>query len=313
MSQPAPTNQDLPRPAPAAPAVKAAGARGARPEGRGLPASAEQLRRARARKLLIRFALFAGIPTLVAVVYVAFLASPQFDSTAVIAIESSRGRDDAGDAKGGGNRHDARLLRDYIRSRAMLDALVADHGFLAHYQSGEHDWHARLDDDADQSELLDYFHDKVVVTREHDSNVLSLRVRAFAPEQAQALAAAILARAEAWIDELSTRSRDELVAPAERIVATAREHLAAARTGADPLQIEIAQEELEAALQGLQAAQLQAARDERYLIRVAEPSRPDAASRPRPAWDVATVMITSLVLTAVLSLLGAAVREHANF
>jgi capsule polysaccharide export protein KpsE/RkpR len=51
----------------------------------------------------------------------------------------------------------------------------------------------------------------------------------------------------------------------------------------------------------------------RRLVVISPASLPAAASGPRVAWDVATVFVTAAVLVAVLSLLGAAIREHANF
>ncbi len=314
MTELARESQDLPRKAPDAPTGGGVPAGPPTKVATRLPTSAQQLRRARARKLIIRFSVWTGVPTVLAILYFGLLASPQYDSTAEIAVESALGRTQSDAAsKSSGDVHDARLLRTYIRSSAMLGVLRADHQFREHYSDDAYDWWSRVARDASDSELLEYFHDKVTI--KIDGHILSLTVRAFTPARAQELAQAIVARSEAWIEELTERSRKELVDPAEAGVMATRTRLATVRqtAGADPVDLELAEEELEAALDGLQAAQLEAARAGRYLVVIAPPSRPDAVSRPRPRWDIATVAVTALVLTAVLSLLGAAVREHANF
>jgi capsular polysaccharide transport system permease protein len=298
-------------------------------ESRPLPPSVRELRRVRARRLLVRFALGVGLPTLLAILYYGLLASPQYDSVAVLAVDSTDGRVAERGRGPGGNAQDARLLRQYLQSRSIFELLAREQGLVAHYQDDRHDWWSRLAGGAGADEAFRYFRDKVVVTGEGASSVLELRVRAFTPEVAQQLAGAIVANAEAWTFELGERARRERIEPAEREVSRARARMAEARaamlqaTGGvdvdpeattDPavLEHELARLSLAAALEGLGVARLDAQRAQRHLMVIATPSLPDRAARPRPAWDIATVFVTALVLVAVLSLLGAAVREHAN-
>jgi capsule polysaccharide export protein KpsE/RkpR len=278
-----------------------------------LPPSAVELRRRRARKLAIRFALGVGIPTLIAIVYCGFIASPRYDSEAVVAVESNQDRTDSGrvtDADKAYQR-DVRMLRDFIRSREVMARIDLDH-----YRSGDVDWWSRLGDDD-----LDYYRDMVDVGVEHGSNVLHLRVRAFAADKAKAFAETIVAAAEQWIVEESDRARQHLIAPAEAEVARCKQLLIEARSrciapGCDPahdLDHQLAQKQLDEAIEALQTARLEAASVTRRLVVIAPASLPTSASGPKVAWDVATVFVTAAVLVAVLSLLGAAIREHANF
>jgi capsule polysaccharide export protein KpsE/RkpR len=278
-----------------------------------LPPSAVELRRARARKLAIRFALGVGIPTLVAIVYCGLIASPRYDSEAVIAVESNQDRTDTGrrvDADKAYQR-DVRMLRDFIRSRAMMDQID-----LGHYRSDDVDWWSRLGDDE-----LDYYRDMVDVGVEPGSNVLHLRVRAFAADKAKAFAETIVAAAEQWIAAESERARASLVAPADAEVARAKQQVIDARArcvapACDPavdLDLQLAQKQLDEAIEALQTARLEGAEVARRLVVIAPASLPREASGPKVAWDVATVFVTAAVLVAVLSLLGAAIREHANF
>ncbi len=297
-----------------------------------LPPSARDMRRARGRKLAIRYLVFVGLPTLLSIVYYAALATPQYDAQAVVAVEA---RDDEIAPAGGkgdvtGHQRDARLVADYVTARTMLTELDASHGIVAHYQGSDIDWWARLDGDAGGDETYQYYRDKVVANVDPQSSAVSLRVRAFSPARAQELVAAIVESATGWIERRSARARSEQLEPAEQEVAQARERLVVARTamlavtgGAEPrpdqraepavMEHELSELAMAGALESLQQARVEAARAQRYLIVIDSPSQPDQASKPRLLWDVATVLISSLVLVSVLSLLGAAVREHANF
>lgn len=278
-----------------------------------LPPSAVELRRARARKLAIRFALGVGIPTLIAIVYCGFIASPRYDSKAVIAVESNQDRTETGRGIDADKAHqrDVRMLRDFIRSQAMMDRIDLDH-----YRSDDVDWWSRLDDGA-----LDYYQDMVDVGVEHGSNVLHLRVRAFSAEKAKAFAETIVAAAEQWIADESGRARAALIEPAEAEVARAKQQLLEVRARCAPpvcddaqtIEQELTQKQLDEAAEALQTARLDAASVSRRVVVISPASLPTEASGPKVAWDVATVFVTAAVLVAVLSLLGAAIREHANF
>lgn len=304
----------------------------ARPADAVLPPSAREMRSARKRKLVIRYLVFVGLPTLLGIIYYAGLATPQYDSRAVVAVESSEIVDDAPKGKGDvtGHQRDARLVADYATSRTMLAELTAEHAFAAHYQDGTIDWWGRLASDAGGDETYDYFRDKVVATVDPQSSAVTLRVRAFSTVSAQQVLAAIVESAQGWVEQRSARARQERLEPAEAEVERARQKLLEARTrmlavtaGAEPrpdqradpavMEHELAELALAGALESLQQARVEAAHAQRYLLVIDQPSLPDQASQPKLAWDIATVFITSLVLVSVLSLLGAAVREHANF
>jgi capsule polysaccharide export protein KpsE/RkpR len=87
-------------------------------------------------------------------------------------------------------------------------------------------------------------------------------------------------------------------------------------TACDPatdLDHQLAQKQVDEAIEALQTARLEGAQVTRRLVVIAPASLPREPSGPKVAWDVATVFVTAAVLVAVLSLLGAAIREHANF
>lgn len=290
-----------------------------------VPKSAIELRAARRRILQRRFGLFVGVPTLLAIIYYLVLATPQYDSTALLAVESNEGRiaDTAGKAPNAGNQRDARLLREALRSPGALAAVDKGGAFRKHYTE-QGDWFNRLSSDAGADATLSYFRDKVVVTNEANTNLTSVRVRAFAGETAHEVATHLLAYAKDWVAKQNESSSAARLQQAQDEITRAREHLTTASAAlakleqpkpTDPASIEheIAEKRLEAALRSMQEAQLEVGRAQRYLVVVDEPTRADSVAAPRRLWGILTVAVCALVLVSVLSLLGASVREHAKF
>ncbi len=82
----------------------------------------------------------------------------------------------------------------------------------------------------------------------------------------------------------------------------------------EPLVIEkeFAQRAYESALTSLELARVDAARQHRYLVRIAGPSRPEDPAYPRFWYAVLTVLALSFALLGIGTLLVASIREHAN-
>jgi capsular polysaccharide transport system permease protein len=75
---------------------------------------------------------------------------------------------------------------------------------------------------------------------------------------------------------------------------------------------EFSQKAYESALASLELARSNADRQHRYLAVIASPSRPDASTYPRRLRSVVSAFFLSFLLLGVVSLLSAAVREHAR-
>lgn len=78
------------------------------------------------------------------------------------------------------------------------------------------------------------------------------------------------------------------------------------------LRKEIAQRSLEASIATLEAARLQNIQQHRYLVRISGPLVPGESTYPEFFLGTFTVFVGSLSLVAILSLIAASVREHAN-
>jgi len=295
----------------------------ARPTSAKVPRSAIELRAARRRVLQRRFGLWVGLPTLLAIIYYVFVATPQYDAWVVLAVESNEGhlQSDKGTA---GNQRDARLLRESLHGTRALAALDRDGAFRSHYKKGG-DWLTRLAKDAAADTTLAYFRDKVEVAQEAGTNLLTVRVRAFSGDAAFDFATRLVEHARTWVSQQNEHSSAARLQAAQAEVSRERASLAAAAKtiaelpeppkATDPAAIErqVAEKRLEVALGGLQEAMLEVGRTERYLVVLDGPSHPEVAAVPRRAWSIASVGVCALVVVSVLSLLGAAVREHAKF
>ena len=264
------------------------------PEPDPRPTNSLARRRARARRFLIRYLVGVGLPTLLAIVYYGFLAAPQYDSTAVVALGSSLDPFSANLSKEGTK--DVKLLRAYLRSPDLFARVDGEQHLVDHYR-GARDPLARLGKSEDP---VPYFEKMFLIEHDPKSNGLKLIVRAFSAQDAERFARAIVAAADAKVSELSQAARQRVLDVAEQRVAQARNHPEQPAT-------------IDAALAALEKTRGEVALQQTYLMTIASPTQPAAASHPRPAWGIATVFVASLLAVAVLSLLGGAVREHAQF
>ena len=76
------------------------------------------------------------------------------------------------------------------------------------------------------------------------------------------------------------------------------------------LEMEFSNKQLASAMVNLESARNEAQRQQIYLERIAEPSRPDSAQEPRRVRSVLATLLLGLIAWGVLSLLLAGVREH---
>jgi len=379
-----------------------------RPQVSAAKAHAKALRRQRSRRLAVRLGLYVLLPSALATTYFAALASPQFESYATFTVQSSEQRPTlamggllAGLADGAGGGHDALVVRDYALSRDMLTRLDKERGFIAHYKSRSADFLSRLGADASFEEAYAYFSHKVTCDYDQISGALTLRVRAFSPEQAVGISGAILSYSEEMVNKLSERERRDRTAYADAGVKRAEERLTAARkvivslqqqhsdfnplatatsamtirTGlevelakarAEVLQLrsymqddapqlraanervkaisaqvagesrklvdtkpgalstsfsdfeaamvekEFAQKAYESSMATLEMARADAGRQHRYVAIIAAPSKPDEATYPHRIRSVLTSFVVCFLLWGSISMMTAAVREHAR-
>lgn len=177
-------------------------------------------------------ALCVGLPTIAAAIYYGLIASEVYVSAAKFMIRgdqplASSGLELALFGAGGGD--DSLIVREYILSHGIVDRLEEQIGLRRVYSADDIDPLQRLSVEASNEELAAYFEDMIEVQFDPESSVTTLRVRAFSPDDAQAIAQAIMALSESLVNGLSERVTDDLLSFSRAELARAESRIATAR------------------------------------------------------------------------------------
>lgn len=185
---------------------------------------------------LIVFSLIVLVPFLASVMYYAFVAADQYTAEARFAVRSlaDEEKEDESDVsilKMTPASQDAYVVTSFIHSTEILRRIGAYLDYRAMFVRDGSDFYAEFDPDDSAEEFLSYWNNQVYTYIDGPSGIVVLRVRTFSPEDSIKLANAILEESEKLINELSTRSRNDMIASAraevERTGKTYGEALAA--------------------------------------------------------------------------------------
>jgi capsular polysaccharide transport system permease protein len=206
-------------------------------------ATVKQLRRMRARRLVLRLGIGVVLPTLVAAVYYGMLVTPQYESVTSFTVQSAEGGPSPSAlqllvASVPGSSADGMLVEQYILSHDMMNHLIAHDRFVEHYSRGARDWFSRLDASASAEERYEFYLDHVDVEHDSASGVLTLRVRAFSARQANRVGQSILTASERMVNEMNERARRDRIALSQREVQRAERRLTTARQNLARIQAE---------------------------------------------------------------------------
>jgi capsular polysaccharide transport system permease protein len=111
------------------------------------------------------------------------------------------------------------IVTDYLTSRQSLDDVAKVMPVYSYFESPRADWWARLSPNASQAAILRYWQHMVFATYDAATGVGSVEVRAFTPEAAHAIAAALAANAEKLVNSMEVRAREDAVRYASQMVA----------------------------------------------------------------------------------------------
>jgi capsular polysaccharide transport system permease protein len=178
--------------------------------------------------LLASFAAFVAVPFLAASIYWGLIASKQYETESKLAIRSSENATLAALGVGG---HDDKLIQDsevvvkYILSRTMIEALIKKIDLKGVYSHSEADYFSRFDPEDPIEKFEKYWKKRVDASVDLMSGIISVRVRAFTPQDSLKVAQSIIDVSETLVNELSTRSRRDALSQAQSELTRAQERL----------------------------------------------------------------------------------------
>lgn len=124
---------------------------------------------------------------------------------------------------------DSWIVLDYVKSTAVLNDLGGRAYLEKYFGSGDIDYFSRLGRDETVEDLLKYWLKRVAVSVDTVSSILTLKVEAFRPEDARAIAQDIVDRSEKLVNTMTLRSRTDALERARQEVSLAADKLVAAR------------------------------------------------------------------------------------
>lgn len=186
--------------------------------------------------VLISLVVFVVMPAAAVDIYLAFIASDQYvaEARAVVrsaeqesTVQSAMAQSGSSSTSPGGGTSalslstvgpNAYVVTHYIRSRAVVDDLSKIMDLRAIYRRPEADFWARLEADATIEELVDYWKQVVTTYVDGPSGIITVKIRAFRPDDALALAKAVVKLSEQLVNDISERARQDAMRFAEHEV-----------------------------------------------------------------------------------------------
>ncbi len=123
------------------------------------------------------------------------------------------------------------MTADYLRSRNIVRELDADGSLRAMFSRPEADWLSRFDASKDDDALWSYWQSMISITVDRVSGLVLVRVLAFTPKDALAIAQALVKSTERMVDAVAARARKDALAETEEEMERAGARYAAALTG----------------------------------------------------------------------------------
>lgn len=196
------------------------------------------------RLFMLSFVFLVLFPTVIALFYYAAIASSVYVAEAKLLVRSAPKTNGSstsisdvagsfigklGLGKSGTSEQDSRIILDYVKSLAAIEDIGGKDQLARYYDLTKIDYFSRMDSSETIEEIRAYWLTKVSATVDTQSNILTLKVSAYEPEDALDLAKRIVASSERLINELSVRSRTDALERAKGEVERSMSGLANAR------------------------------------------------------------------------------------
>lgn len=169
------------------------------------------------RAVWMSFAVMVALPALLGATYLWFVASDQYVSEARFALRDSESA--MADAATSGlssaavmrKAQDTFIVADYIRSRAMFEALDRKIDLRKIYSWPGADFLSRWNPNAAIEDLAFYWRWRTDVQVDINSGIVTMKARAFTPQDSLQVADGIVTLSEQLLNDMSTRARRDAV------------------------------------------------------------------------------------------------------
>lgn len=195
-------------------------------------------RRCGHRRMLASLLAAVLLPVLCGGIYLYGFASDQYETEFRFSVRQQQplkmDNMSIGSAIGGGNPllaviTDSEVVVQYLQSREVVDQISRSIDLHQVYSPPGADWWARLRPDAEAEDRVKYWRRVVDPFFDMTSGIVTVRVRAFRPEDAVMVASTALQLSERLVNQLSARAHDDALAYAQGEVKTAETRLKAAQ------------------------------------------------------------------------------------
>ncbi|MEM9047974.1 MAG: capsule biosynthesis protein [Pseudomonadota bacterium] len=189
---------------------------------RDLQGALARRRRRRMVMLALRLMFFVILPTATVAYYYIAMATDMYQTNAEFVIQKADSPAASNAGLGGlfsgfglADAKDSIAVQGFLASRAAMERLDREEGFVAHFQNPAIDPLQRLDADASREDAYRLFQRHVVVGFDLTEGILRMEVMAADPESAQRFSTALISYAEEMVDSLSVRARRQNMEGAE--------------------------------------------------------------------------------------------------
>lgn len=125
---------------------------------------------------------------------------------------------------------DTQIISDYLKSRVVIDDLGGKKAINEYFSRNDIDILSRLDVDAEKETVWEYWKERVTVSIDSVSNILTMRVRAYSRDDAYSLANKLILNSEKLINRISDRTKNDALRRANEEVNRSASELADVRT-----------------------------------------------------------------------------------
>jgi capsular polysaccharide transport system permease protein len=192
------------------------------------------------RALLYLFIVTVAIPTFLSAIYFIFIASDQYLSETRMAVRAASDDKQSisdslsvfsklGLSAGKASVQDSYIVLNYIRSRAIIDDIGGKEYVEANFSWSSIDFMSRLSANKPMEDIEKYWRTHVLANIDTPSGIVTVKVFAYRPETAHAIAERIVQLSEAFVNKVSERTRSTAVAEAAAEFESTKRDLSATR------------------------------------------------------------------------------------